>query len=84
MKYIKLIISLLIVFNFSSCTITEKLVLNENVINIDSKTLEVFFQPNIYLERVSNGIYLRKAMNGKYDPFLISKPILDKKIEIEL
>ncbi len=30
MKYFKLIISLLIVFNFSSCTITEKLVLNEN------------------------------------------------------
>ena len=30
MKYIKLSILLLIIFNFSSCTITEKLVLNDN------------------------------------------------------
>lgn len=61
-----------------------KLIFNNNVIEINSQTLDVFFQPNIYLEKVSNGVYLRQTVNGKFDPFLISKAILNKKIEIEL
>jgi hypothetical protein len=61
-----------------------KLIFNKNVIEINSQTLDVFFQPNIYLEKVSNGVYLRQVVDGKFDPFLMSKAILNKKIEIEL
>lgn len=57
--------------------------LNGNVINIDKTILDSFFQPNIYLERNENG-YLRKVVKDKYDPFITSKAILIKKIELEL
>lgn len=61
-----------------------KIILNDNVIEIDSNTLEVFFQPNIYFEKISNGLYRRKIVDGKFDPYFVSKGILNKKIEIEL
>ena len=57
--------------------------LNGKSIFIDSTLLDSFFQPNIYLERNYRG-YLRKIVDDKYDPFIFSKPVLNKKIELEL
>ncbi len=53
-----------------------------NEINIDKSLIDIFFQPNRYLQKTSNG-YFRIVVNGKYDPFLESSPLLNKKIEIE-
>lgn len=55
---------------------------NSDSIVIDALVLEHFFHPNIYLEKGDSG-YLRKTLNGRYDPFLVSTPLLDKKIELE-
>lgn len=57
--------------------------LNNNNFEIDSSIIENFFQPNAYLEPTANG-YSRKVVDGKYDPFLLAKPILIKKIDLEL
>lgn len=56
---------------------------NNNVFEIDKSIMDSFFQPNAYLEPTTNG-YSRKAVDGKYDPFLITKPVLIKKMELEL
>jgi hypothetical protein len=55
---------------------------NSDSIVIDALVLEQFFKPNIYLEKVDS-LYLRKTLNGRYDPFLVSTPLLNKKIEID-
>lgn len=55
---------------------------NSDSIVIDALVLERFFHPNIYLEKGDSG-YLRKTLNGRYDPFLVSTPLLEKKIEID-
>ena len=60
-----------------------KLQLNDNTIEIDQTTMDSFFQPNVYLQKTDNG-YSRKVVDGKYDPFLLAKPVLIKKMEIEL
>jgi len=56
---------------------------NGNQILIENSELDHFFYANEFLERTDNG-YLRKEVNGRYDPFILSKPLLDKKMEIEL
>ncbi len=48
---------------------------------INNLTFERFFEPNIYLEKNKKG-YLRKTFKGRYDPFLESTPLLNKRIEI--
>jgi len=60
-----------------------KLQYNNRKILIDSLVLERFFQPNIYLEKLNNG-YKRKVVDGRCDPFLVSTPLLNKKMELEL
>lgn len=60
-----------------------KLELNENSIIINNDIINNFFRPNLYLEKTDNG-FQRKIMEGKYDPFFVSTPLLNKKIEIEL
>ncbi|PIV92783.1 MAG: hypothetical protein COW44_12960 [Flavobacteriaceae bacterium CG17_big_fil_post_rev_8_21_14_2_50_33_15] len=60
-----------------------KLQFNNEEILIDKLVLERFFQPNIYLEKTDKG-YLRKIVDGRCDPFLISTPLLNKKMELEL
>lgn len=60
-----------------------KLQLNGNIIEIDSSIVDSFFQPNVFLQKTEHG-YSRKVVNGKYDPFLLAKPILIKKMELEL
>ena len=55
---------------------------NSDSIVVDALVLEQFFQPNIYLEKRKSE-YLRITLNGRYDPFLVSTPLLDKKIELE-
>lgn len=60
-----------------------KIKYNNKIILIEKLVLERFFQPNIYLEKVDNG-YLRKFVDGRYDPFLVSSALLNKKIELEL
>ncbi|WP_296315258.1 hypothetical protein [Winogradskyella sp. UBA3174] len=56
---------------------------NDNKINIKNLVLKSFFHPNIYLEQNDDG-YLRKTVADKFDPFIVSKPVLNKKIELEL
>lgn len=56
---------------------------NGNVIRIDESLVNSFFQSNVYLQKTEQG-YLRRIVNNKYDPYLVSKPILSKKIKIEL
>lgn len=60
-----------------------KLELNKNVIYIENKLLDSFFQPNLYLEKNDTG-YLRKVIDNNYDPYILSKPVLNQKIAIEL
>lgn len=55
---------------------------NSESIFIDNLVLEYFFQPNIYLEKINSG-FMRKIINGRYDPFIASSPLLNKKIELE-
>ncbi len=57
--------------------------LDGNNISIDHTIMDNFFQPNSYLDRNNTG-YLRKVVDGKYDPFILAKPILNKKITLEL
>lgn len=57
--------------------------LNNNNFELDGPTIESFFHPNAYMEPITNG-YSRKVVDGKYDPFLIAKPVLIKKMELEL
>lgn len=52
-------------------------------IEVDNETLHRFFKPNIYLKTYDFEKFERKKINGKYDPFLISTPLLDKKIHLE-
>lgn len=52
-------------------------------IEVDNETLRRFFKPNIYLKTYDFKKFERKKINGKYDPFLISTPLLDKKIHLE-
>lgn len=56
---------------------------NGNVIDIDNSLISSFFQPNAYLQQTETG-YERKVINDKYDPFLLVKPVLIKKMELEL
>ncbi|MFI0429724.1 hypothetical protein [Mariniflexile sp. HMF6888] len=60
-----------------------KLQYNNESILIDKLVMERFFQPNIYLEKTDKG-YLRKTIKGRCDPFLLSTPLLNKKIELDL
>lgn len=57
--------------------------LNGNTIELDHTTMDSFFQPNVYLQKTDTG-YSRKVVDGKYDPFLLAKPVLIKKMELEL
>lgn len=59
------------------------LILNENIIEIDNTLIDSFFQPNVYLQKTENG-YSRNITEGKYDPFLTARPLLIKKMELEL
>lgn len=56
---------------------------NNNLIKINDKVLERFFQPNQYLKKLKNN-YMRIKIDGRYDPFIDSTPLLIKKIELEL
>ncbi|MFD2551529.1 hypothetical protein ACFSQP_06845 [Bizionia sediminis] len=60
-----------------------KLTLNNNVIAIDDTLMDSFFQPNEYVTKIEGG-YLRKTIENKYDPFITARPLLIKKIELEL
>lgn len=57
--------------------------LNKEKIEIENELLSSFFQNNVYLEKTPLG-YKRKSVDNRYDPFLISTPLLIKKIELEL
>lgn len=58
--------------------------LNKNKIVVNDTLINSFFEPNMYLESVNNGVFNRNEIEGKYDPYLESKPVLNKRIEIEL
>lgn len=57
--------------------------LNDNEIFVDTPLLNSFFHPNTYLQTTDQG-YQRKIVEDRYDPFILSKPVLDQKIELEL
>lgn len=60
-----------------------RLELNSEFMLIDNQLIDIFFNPNIFLVKRDNG-YLRRIVDDRYDPFLLSTPLLDKKIELEL
>lgn len=57
----------------------------DKIINIDGKTVNRFFKPNIFLIETSKiNLFLRQAINCTYDPFMESTPLLHKKIQLEI
>lgn len=55
---------------------------NDKTIEINDLIFDRFFKPNIYLDKTDK-TFLRHSINGRYDPFLLSTPLLNKKIELE-
>tara|TARA_R110000765_G_scaffold84294_2_gene163196 strand:+ start:2584 stop:3096 length:513 start_codon:yes stop_codon:yes gene_type:complete len=55
---------------------SKKLVMN-------NMTFNRFFKHNIYIEENGNGIYSRKLINNKYDPFFSSTEFLKKHLELK-
>lgn len=53
-------------------------------LTIEGNEMEWFFTVNKYLMHKGNGQYQIIEMDGRADPFIVSKPILNKKLEIEL
>ena len=68
---------------YESIVEIEKVILDNgnDKIELDNSALHRFFESNIYLKRVQKG-YSRKALDNRYDPFLESTPLLEKKIEL--
>lgn len=62
---------------------TIKLELNGNIIEMNNQTINDYFRPNIYSKKIELG-FSRKIVDGKYDPFIVSTPKLNSKIEMEL
>lgn len=55
---------------------------NNNLIDIENTVFDRFFKTNIFLENSEKG-FVRKQINGRYDPFFASKALLIKKMKIE-
>ena len=51
---------------------------------VEGNEMEWFFTVNKYLKYKGNGQYQIIEIDGRADPFIISKPVLNKKLEIEL
>ena len=60
-----------------------KIELNGELISIDQSLIKSFFVMNKFIE-YDNGQFNLKEFNGRWDPFIIHKAVLIKKIEIEL
>ena len=69
---------------YESIVEIEKVILDNgnDKIELDNSALHRFFESNIYLKRVQKG-YSRKALDNRYDPFIESTPLLEKKIELQ-
>ncbi|CDF81220.1 conserved hypothetical protein [Formosa agariphila KMM 3901] len=57
---------------------------NQGVMDIDSATFPRLFSSNIYLNTTDYKTFSRKIIDTQYDPYIVSTPLLDKKIEIDL
>ncbi|WP_159022156.1 hypothetical protein [Formosa sp. L2A11] len=57
--------------------------LNNNVISVDNSTIQRLFNPNKYLITSDYISFERKIIGNDYDPYLLSTPLLNKKIEID-
>lgn len=53
-------------------------------LTIEGNEMEWFFIPNKYLKYKGNGQYQIIEVGGRVDPFIVSKAVLSKKLEIEL
>lgn len=53
-------------------------------LTIEGNEMEWFFTVNKYLKHKGNGQYQIIEIDGRADPFIVSKAILNKKLEIEL
>ena len=51
---------------------------------VEGNEMEWFFTVNKYLKYKGSGQYQIIEVDGHIDPFIISKPVLNKKLEIEL
>lgn len=51
-------------------------------IELNNNVLHRFFEANIYTRKVDKG-YHRNAVEGRYDPFINSTALLEKKLELE-
>ena len=72
-------------FNTSDIIIKEiKLTFNKKSIVVNKNAMSYFFKENIYLKYNPNfNVFKPQIVNGKYDPYILSTPLLNKKIEIE-
>lgn len=59
------------------------IVSGDKSILIDQSNFHRFFKPNIYIETEDFKLFKRDSINGKYDPFFLSKALLEKKMQIE-
>lgn len=57
---------------------------NQGVMEIDSATFPRLFSSNVYLNTTDFKTFTRNIIDNKYDPYILSTPLLDKKIEIDL
>ncbi|MEB8328226.1 hypothetical protein OO009_02565 [Flavobacteriaceae bacterium KMM 6897] len=53
-------------------------------LTIEGNEMEWFFTVNKYLKYKGNGEYQIIEIDGRVDPFIVSKAVLNKKLEIEL
>lgn len=70
--------------NHNEIKISRIILINKNKkFVIEDKMLIYFFKPNIYLDFDKEKNTLKsKVINNKFDPYLTSTPLLNKKIEI--
>ncbi|WNH08604.1 hypothetical protein [Thalassobellus suaedae] len=58
---------------------------NGNSIEINSELISAFFSVNRFLKYDETiGVFITSEINEKWDPFIVSSALLNKKIEIEL
>jgi len=55
----------------------------EKSILVNESNFHRFFSPNIFINTQNFRSFKRKSINGKYDPFFLSKALLEKKMQIE-
>ncbi|SKB50851.1 hypothetical protein [Maribacter arcticus] len=62
---------------------TLKIVFGSKKLVMNNMTFNRFFKHNVYIEENEHGIYSRRIINKKYDPFFSSTKFLKKHLELK-